>query len=222
MSSLIVIFQCNGKKHQHPHKKKKIFHELKHVLSGFIMECICCEVERVTYFDNESNCAVLRTKVKNEQVTVIGNFPYPFPGEILTLKGEWTTHPKFGRQFKALHYESKMPATVQAIKKYLGSGLIMGIGPSMAGRIVDVFGEDTLDIIESDIDRLTEVNGIGRGRTEKIRTAWDEQKAIRKVMIFLQGHDVNSTYAIKIYKEYGDRAIEVVTDNPYPLLRVLR
>ena len=181
------------------------------------MECISCEVERVTYFDNESNYAVLRTKVKNEQVTVIGTFPYPSPGEILTLKGEWTTHPKFGRQFKALHYESRMPATVQAIKKYLGSGLIKGIGPSMAGRIVDVFGEETLDIIENDIDRLTEVNGIGKGRTDKIRIAWDAQKAIRKVMIFLQGHDVSSTYAIKIYKEYGDRSIEVVSDNPYRL-----
>lgn len=181
------------------------------------MENICCEIERVTYFDNDSNYAVLRAKFKNQQITVVGNFPYPSPGEILTLQGEWINHPKFGSQFKATHAESKMPATVQAIKKYLGSGLIKGIGPAMAGRIVDCFGEKTLDIIEEKIERLTEVDGIGPGRTEKIKVAWDAQKAIRKVMIFLQGHDVSSTYAIKIYKEYGDRSIEVVSDNPYRL-----
>lgn len=181
------------------------------------MENLSCEVERVTFFDNDSNYAILRTKVKKEQVTVVGNFPFPSPGEILDLQGEWITHPKFGRQFKAIHSESTMPASAQAIRKYLGSGLVKGIGPAMANRIVDIFKEDTLEIIENNIERLKEVDGIGPVRIKKIQKTWDEQKAIRKVMVFLQGHDVSASYAFKIYKKYGDRSIVTVAENPYRL-----
>ena len=139
------------------------------------------------------------------------------PGEILDMKGEWAHHPKFGEQFKVLEYRTKVPATVYGIRKYLGSGLIKGLGPVMAGRIVDKFGKETLEIIESDIQRLAEVAGIGKKRIGMIADAWDAQRDIRDVMLFLQSHGVGSGYAAKIFKHYGSRSIAVVKENPYRL-----
>lgn len=133
------------------------------------------------------------------------------------MKGEWTNHPKFGEQFKLVHYETITPATVHGIKKYLGSGLIKGIGPIMADRIVTKFGEASLNIIETAIDKLREVDGIGNKRIEMIKNAWAEQKEIRNVMLFLQSHNVSSGYATKIFRQYGSRSIEIVKDNPYQL-----
>jgi exodeoxyribonuclease V alpha subunit len=133
------------------------------------------------------------------------------------MKGEWANHPKYGEQFKIVHYKSMVPASVYGIEKYLGSGLIKGIGPIMAKRIVKKFGKKTLDIIEKDIEGLAEVDGIGEKRIEMIKRAWDEQKEIREVMLFLQTHGVSSGYATKIFKQYGDRSIQVVKENPYRL-----
>jgi len=133
------------------------------------------------------------------------------------MRGEWANHPKFGEQFKVVEYETKVPATVYGIQKYLGSGLIKGLGPVMAKRIVKKFGKETLDVIENEINKLGYVEGIGKKRIAMIKNAWDEQKEIRDVMIFLQAHGVSSGYATKIFKEYGNRSIAVVKENPFRL-----
>jgi exodeoxyribonuclease V alpha subunit len=133
------------------------------------------------------------------------------------MRGEWVNHPKFGEQFKVVESKTTVPATVYGIRKYLGSGLIKGLGPVMAGRIVKKFGEQTLDVIENEIQKLSRVNGIGKKRIGMIQKAWDEQKEIRDVMLFLQSHEISSGYATKIFKQYGNRSIAVVTDNPYRL-----
>ncbi len=133
------------------------------------------------------------------------------------MQGEWGNHPKFGEQFKVVHYKSLVPASVAGIEKYLGSGLIKGIGPVMAKRIVKKFEKETLDIIEQEVEKLTEIDGIGRKRIEMIKKAWADQKEIRQVMIFLQSHGVSSAYATKIFKTYGNESIEVVQENPYRL-----
>ncbi len=141
----------------------------------------------------------------------------PTPGEIVKMIGEWQNHPKFGQQFKVTSYSTESPATVHGIRKYLGSGLIKGVGPRIAERIVRKFGDKTLDVIEENIESLTEVEGIGQKRINLIRKAWDDQKEIREVMIFLQAHGVSSGYAAKIFKQYGNEAIKMVTENPYRL-----
>ncbi|MBW1868093.1 MAG: ATP-dependent RecD-like DNA helicase [Deltaproteobacteria bacterium] len=177
------------------------------------------QIERITYTNEENGFTIAKLKVygRPDLVTVVGNLMAPTPGEILKLKGEWTNHPKYGQQFKIIHYKTTVPASVYGIQKYLGSGLIKGIGPVMAKRIVKTFGEQTLDIIEDEIDKLEQVTGIGRKRIKMIRKAWDDQKEIRDVMLFLQGHGVSSGYATKIFKQYGDRSIQVVKENPYRL-----
>ncbi len=177
------------------------------------------QIERITYANEENGYTVAKIKVRGERdlVTVIGNLMAPMPGEILKMKGEWSRHPKYGEQFKVVYYDTAVPATVYGIRKYLGSGLIKGVGPVIAERIVKQFGKDTLDIIEENIENLARVEGIGKKRIDMIRRAWDEQKEIREVMLFLQSHGVSSAYATKIFKQYGDRAIAVVKENPYRL-----
>jgi len=177
------------------------------------------QIERITYTNEENGFTIAKLKVygRPDLVTVVGNLMAPTPGEILKLKGEWTNHPKYGEQFKIVQYKTTVPASVYGIQKYLGSGLIKGIGPVMAKRIVKKFGEQTLDIIEDEIDKLEQVAGIGRKRIRMIRKAWDDQKEIRDVMLFLQGHGVSSGYATKIFKQYGNRSIQVVKKNPYRL-----
>jgi exodeoxyribonuclease V alpha subunit len=176
-------------------------------------------IERITYNNEETGFTIARVKVDKEPdlVTVVGKLMAPAPGEVLKMKGEWTRHPKYGHQFRIVHYKTAVPATVYGIRKYLGSGLIKGIGPIMAERIVKKFDRETLEVIEKDIQRLAEVDGIGEKRIEMIRKAWDEQKEIREVMLFLQSQGVSSGYATKIFKRYGDRSIEVVKSNPYRL-----
>lgn len=147
----------------------------------------------------------------------MGSMACPNPGETLRLKGEWVADAKFGRQFRVGSCLSVLPSTLTGIEKYLGSGLVKGIGPVMAKRIVTLFGLDTLDIIETSHKRLLEVEGIGPIRSERIIKAWEEQKEVREVMVFLQGHGVSSTYAVKIYKAYGEKAVSIVRDNPYRL-----
>jgi len=133
------------------------------------------------------------------------------------MYGEWVNHPRYGEQFKVDRYKSLVPASVYGIQKYLGSGLIKGIGPIMAGRIVERFGKETLDVIEKEIEKLSDVDGIGEKRIGMIKRAWEDQKEIRDVMIFLQTHGVGSGYAAKIFKQYGNRSIMVVKENPYRL-----
>jgi len=177
------------------------------------------QIERITYINEDNGFTIARVKVYGQRdlVTIVGNLMAPSPGEILKMKGEWTNHPKFGEQFKIVHYKSTVPASVYGIEKYLGSGLIKGIGPVMAKRIVKKFGKDTLDVIETDIEKLAEVDGIGKKRIGMIKTAWDTQKEIRQVMLFLQTHGVSSGYATKIFKQYGQASIQVVKENPYRL-----
>lgn len=177
------------------------------------------QIERITYTNEENGFTIAKLKVygRPDLVTVVGNLMAPTPGEILKLKGEWANHPKYGEQFKIVQYKTTVPASVYGIQKYLGSGLIKGIGPVMAKRIVKEFGEQTLDIIEDEIDKLEQVAGIGSKRIRMISKAWDDQKEIRDVMLFLQGHGVSSGYATKIFKQYGNRSIQVVKKNPYRL-----
>ena len=177
------------------------------------------QVERITYTNEETGYTVARVRVRGQKdlVIVVGNLMAPTPGEILILKGLWTNHPTYGEQFKVVQYKKEVPATVYGIQKYLASGLIKGIGPIMAKRIVSRFGKDTLEVIENRIEELAQVEGIGKKRIEMIRRAWAEQKEIRDVMVFLQSHGVSSGYATKIFKQYGDQSIEVVKENPYRL-----
>ena len=177
------------------------------------------QLERITYFSEETGFTVARLKIQgsSEPVTVVGNLIAPTPGEILMLKGSWLNHPKFGRQFKITSHSTKVPATVDGIRKYLGSRLIKGIGPVMASRIVQKFGKETLDVIDHHIEQLAKVEGIGRKRIEMIEKAWSEQKEIREVMIFLQAHGIGTGWATKIFKRYGRDSIAVINKNPYRL-----
>ncbi|MEO1792655.1 MAG: helix-hairpin-helix domain-containing protein, partial [Cyanobacteria bacterium J06629_19] len=176
-------------------------------------------VDRLTFHPTESGYTVARFKVPrtSEPVTVIGSFANIQPGQTLNLNGQWRNHPKYGEQFQVFKYRETKPATLTGLEKYLGSGLIKGVGPVTAKRIVAHFALETLEIIEHDIARLAEVPGIGRKRVKMIQTAWETQKAIKEVMLFLQGHGVSTVYAVKIFKQYGQDAIEVVSRNPYQL-----
>lgn len=177
------------------------------------------QIERITYTNEENGYTIARLKVYGQRdlVTVVGNLVAPMPGEIIRMKGEWINHPKYGEQFKIVQYQTTVPASVYGIEKYLGSGLIKGIGPVMARRLVKSFGKETLDVIENEIDKLMEVDGIGKKRIEMIRKAWTDQKEIREVMVFLQSHGVSSGYATKIFKQYGNDSIAIVKQNPYRL-----
>jgi exodeoxyribonuclease V alpha subunit len=177
------------------------------------------QIERITYTNEENGYTIARVKVygRKDLVTVVGNLISPTPGEILKMEGEWVNHPKYGEQFKIVQYKTQVPASVYGIEKYLGSGLIKGIGPVMAKRIVKRFGKETLDIIEKALESLREVEGIGEKRVEMIKTAWEEQKEIREVMLFLQTHGVSSGYATKIFKHYGSGSIQALRENPYRL-----
>src|SRR5215468_9636569 len=182
-------------------------------------QIITGSVERVTYHNEQNGYTVLRFQIpgRGEPVTVVGNFSAVSPGESLRLTGWWTTHPQYGEQFKAVDYAVTRPATVAGIQKYLGSGLIKGIGPVTARRIVEHFRERTLEVIESEISSLGEVKGVSRKRLEMIQKAWEEQRAIKEVMLFLQSHAVSTHFAVKIFKQYGADSITVVEKTPYRL-----
>ncbi|MGO9122454.1 MAG: helix-hairpin-helix domain-containing protein [Desulfomonilaceae bacterium] len=184
-----------------------------------MLEDIQGQIERVTFHNEENGFTIARLKVKGfrELVTAVGNLMAPVPGQVIDATGEWTTHPQFGEQFKIVRYNTLVPATVAGIEKYLGSGLVKGIGPVMAKRIVKAFGKETLDVIEESVERLREVDGIAEKRVAMISKAWNDQKEIREVMVFLQGHGVSAGYATKIFKQYRSQSIEVVKENPYRL-----
>ncbi len=195
------------------------------------MDNLSGSVERITFYNPENGYTVLRLRPEVSRgqrlpgvsfdglATVIGNLPELSPGEHLRLQGSWDTHPKHGKQFKVEVCEQVLPASVAGIKSYLGSGLIKGIGPKLAERIVASFQEKTFEIIEEQPERLLEVPGIGLDRTSKITAAWEEQKQVKEIMIFLHGHGVGTNLAVKIYKTYGDKALETVKENPYQLER---
>jgi exodeoxyribonuclease V alpha subunit len=176
-------------------------------------------LERITYANQDTGYTVARvaTNRSSDLLTVVGPLLGAQPGESLRLQGRWASHPQYGRQFQVEAYTTVLPATIQGIRRYLGSGLIKGIGPKMAERIVDHFGPATLEVIEQDPGRLVEVPGLGPKRTAMITAAWAEQQAIKEVMVFLQGVGVSTSLAVRIYKTYRDDAIEVVRREPYRL-----
>ena len=180
-------------------------------------------VERIVYVNEENHYTVAHLvpegRGRVEPVTIVGNLAALNTGEIVRAQGRWVNHKQFGRQFVVEKFESVLPRTVVGIKKYLGSGLIKGIGETFADRIVDKFGEQTLEIIDNFSARLREVDGIGPERARRIKEAWTAQKSIRDIMIFLQGHGIGSAHAAKIYKQYGEQAISQVRENPYRLAK---
>ena len=183
------------------------------------MEYLRCVVERITYQNEQNGYTVLKCSASRENglVTVVGTLPQVHVGAVLSLEGSWTVDPRYGRQFSAEKAEVTLPATVYGIEKYLGSGLIKGVGPKFARRIVQKFGEDTLAVIEEDPDRLLAVEGIGKVRVDRIKKSWQEQKEIKNIMLFLQSHGVSTAHATKIFKTYGADSVAVVQDNPYRL-----
>jgi len=176
-------------------------------------------LERITYANEENGYTVARVAVRgsDDLTTVVGNLLGAQPGESLRMRGVWKSHPQFGRQFEVRDYTTVLPATIQGIRRYLGSGLIKGIGPKMAERIVAHFDLDTLRVIEEEPARLIEAPGLGPKRTAMIGRAWEEQKAIKEVMLFLQGVGVSTSIAVRIYKTYKDASISVVKNEPYKL-----
>lgn len=176
-------------------------------------------LERVVYANPSTGWSVAKLRVEGraEAVSIVGHLSAVQPGESLRLEGFWVDDRRFGRQFQVRAFRSVPPTTRDAIQRYLGSGLIRGIGPVMAERIVDHFHEDTLQVLDNEPQRLTEVPGLGRVRAKSIRAAWEEQRDIKDVMLFLQQHEVSTSFALRIYKRYGSASIETVTENPYRL-----
>lgn len=182
-------------------------------------ECITVSVDRITFHNEQSGYYVLKTSSSQypRGVTVVGKFGMIQPGEEIRVYGTWASHPSFGLQFQAFKCTVLKPATIKGIEKYLGSGMIKGVGPATAKKLVDTFGVDTLDIIEKEPERLKECPGIGAYRVEKIVQGWFLQRSVQDVMIFLQGHGISPEYASRIHKKFGNDAVAKVSKNPYML-----
>jgi exodeoxyribonuclease V alpha subunit len=195
------------------------FKEHKTVEASVQYESMTGVVERLTFHSEESGYTIARLKREKakELTTIVGSFANIQAGQTLQLTGFWRDHPQYGAQFNVTQYKETKPATLTGLEKYLGSGLIKGVGPVTAKRIVAHFGLDTLEVIENQIERLIEVKGIAKKRINKIQAAWVAQKAIKEVMVFLLRHGVSTTYAVKIFKQYGEGSIATVTHNPYQL-----
>ena len=183
------------------------------------MEKLQCVIERITYHNDENGYSVVKVSANgySDIVAAVGIMPEVHVGSIFNLYGSWKIHPKFGQQFSFERCEETLPATVNGIMKYLGSGLIKGVGSVYAKRIVDTFGDDTLNILDNEPDRLSEVPGIGAKRVAMIKKSWIEQQEVKNIMLFLQSHDVSTSLAAKIFKHYGNDSIAVITENPYRL-----
>jgi exodeoxyribonuclease V alpha subunit len=183
------------------------------------MEKIKCTIERITFQNPENGYSVLQATIKGyrEEQALVGTFHEVTVGAVLTVEGTWRVDKRYGRQFAVEKWTEELPADIIGIEKYLGSGLVKGIGPKFAKLIVAKFGLDTFNVIENEPDKLLEVYGIGKGRVAKIQASWEKQKDVKDIMVFLQGHGVSSTYAAKIYKQYGKESIEKVQANPYCL-----
>ena len=177
-------------------------------------------LERITYANEDTGYTIARVATERtgpDLLTVVGPLLGAQVGESLRLTGRWSSHPKYGKQFQVHSFTTVLPATIQGIRRYLGSGLIKGIGPMMAERMVAHFGTEILTIIEEQPGRLIEVHGLGPKRTQRIADAWEEQKAIKEVMVFLSGIGVSTSLAVRIYKAYADDSIAVVRSEPYRL-----
>ncbi len=187
-------------------------------------EVLVGNVERVTFHSEESGFCVLRVKARGHRdlVTTIGHAAMISAGEWITATGEWTNDRNHGLQFKARFLKTSEPSSVEGIEKYLGSGMIRGIGPTYAKRLVQMFGKDVFDVIEANPERLREVTGIGPLRAAKITSAWADQKVIREIMVFLHSHTVGTARAVRIFKTYGVDAVQIMSDNPYRLARDIR
>ncbi len=195
-------------------------------MNGDGQESLRGVIERITFHNEENGYTVAKLALElptrhlphwQKEAPIVGNMVGVNVGEAVELQGRWEVHPQYGKQFSVTGMRTVLPATVAGIEKYLGSGLIRGVGPVTAKRVVNHFGERTLDIIDGEPERLSEVGGVGRKRVSMIRAAWSEMKAIKEVMIFLQGHGVSAGLATKIYKRYGDDAVAIVQQNPYRL-----
>ena len=176
-------------------------------------------IERITHHNPDNGYCVLRVVARGHRdvLTVVGSAQQIVAGEYITATGTWVTDRNYGLQFKAAEIKTNPPHTVEGIAKYLGSGLVKGIGPGYAKRIVEVFGDKTLDVIDKSPEYLSQVKGIGPKLIEKIRRSWEEQRESRKIMVFLQSHGIGTARAVRIYKTYGDQAIELIKSNPYRL-----
>ena len=181
-------------------------------------------VERVTFHNDDNGFCVLRIKARGhrELITVVGHAAAIAAGEWVTASGEWVNDHTHGQQFKARFMRTSAPTSIEGIEKYLGSGMIRGIGPVYAKKLVRAFGEKVFDTIEAEPDRLREVTGIGPVRARRITDAWAEQKIVREIMVFLHSHGVGTARAVRIYKTYGSDAVQVMTENPYRLARDIR
>ncbi|MBI5903862.1 MAG: ATP-dependent RecD-like DNA helicase, partial [Deltaproteobacteria bacterium] len=187
--------------------------------TGAPLERLAGTVERVAYHSPETGFCVLRINVagQKEPVSVVGSAANVSPGEYLECEGVWNNDRTYGLQFKTTFLKIVPPGTVEGIEKYLGSGMVKGVGPHFAKVLVSAFGEEVFNVIENDPERLLKLPGIGRHRMERITGAWAEQKAVREIMVFLQSHGIGSARAFRIYKTYGDDAIDKVRENPYRL-----
>jgi len=183
------------------------------------MEVIEGSLERIVFANHENGFMVARFQEgpKKNLTTVVGNLGTVQVGETLSLEGEWVENKKFGTQFKVATYHVRPPSTLEGLEKYLGCGVIKGIGPVMAGRIVEKFGMEALDVLENHPLLLSRVEGLGRKRIKQVKLAWDDHKESRDVMIYLQGHGISPNYALKIFKYYGNEAVAKVQENPYRL-----
>src|SRR3982075_941510 len=181
-------------------------------------------VERVTFHNADSGFCVLRIKARShrELVTVVGHAATISPGEWITASGEWINDRTHGQQFKARFLRTSLPDSADGIEKYLSSGMIRGVGPAYAKKLVRAFGDKVFDVIEATPDRLREVDGIGPVRAASILAAWAEQKAVREIMVFLHSNGGGTARAVRIFKTYGADAIQVMTENPYRLARDIR
>jgi exodeoxyribonuclease V alpha subunit len=181
-------------------------------------------VERVTYQNAENGFCVIRVKARGhrELITVVGHAAAISAGEWITAAGDWVNDRTHGQQFKARFLKTSAPTSVEGIEKYLASGMIRGVGPVYAKKLLRAFGEKVFDVIEAEPDRLREVDGIGPVRASRIVAAWAEQKVVREIMVFLHSHGVGTARAVRIYKTYGADAVQVMSENPYRLARDIR
>ena len=211
-------------RHAYPQRARQSTIRMKSQPEVSTKEVLAGLVERVTYHNVENGFCVLRARARGHRdlVTVVGHAATIAAGEWITASGEWLNDHTHGQQFKAKFLRTSAPTSVEGIEKYLGSGMIRGIGPVYAKKMVKAFGEKVFDVIEAEPDRLREVTGIGAVRAKRITDAWAEQKIIREIMVFLHSNGVGTARAVRIYKTYGADAVQVMTENPYRLARDIR
>lgn len=180
------------------------------------MDYIEGTVESIVYYSPETGYHICKFVLEGQPaMTIIGNFPPLSPGEVLKIKGKWELNPRFGKQFRVENYIPVMPSTAKGIEKFLSSGLISGIGPVLAKRILGRFGENTIDVLSENPAKMLEVEGIGPAKIKEIEKSWSEHEDIRELIIFLQDHNITTSLATKIYRQYGDKSFHVLKTNPY-------